>query len=103
MITDSSERFITAQLGMVTELLTNYGPISRLWWDHYASWVGLSWGACGPHAGGAACPIENNVSSFPAAYPRFVALVRKLSPSTVVCPGPDCDGHRGEGGLGQYP
>ena len=99
----STKRFVEAQLGMVTELLTNYGHISRLWWDHYASSVGLTWGACGPHSGGAACPIEDNVSSFPAAYPQFVALVRKLSPKTIICPGPDCDGHRGEDGVGQYP
>jgi hypothetical protein len=86
---------------MTSELLTNYctGCISRLWWDHYSSWVGPGWGACGAHAGGAACPN----GSFPAAFPRFVALVRELSPSTIICPGPDCDGHRGEDGVGQYP
>lgn len=86
----SAEEFVTAQLGMLTELLTNYGTdyVSRLWWDHYPS-------GCG---GLAPCPD----GSFPAAWPRFIELVRKLSPSTIICPGPDCDGHQGESGLGKY-
>ena len=87
----TAEAFIEAQLGMLTELLTNYGDdyVSRLWWDHYAS-------GCG---GLAPCPE----GSFPAAWPRFVQLVRELSPSTMICPGPDCDGHQGESGIATYP
>lgn len=87
----SAERFVEAQLGMLRELLTNYGTdyVSRLWWDHYPD-------GCG---GLAPCPE----GSFPDAWPRFVSLVRELSPSTIICPGPDCDGHQGESGLAQYP
>ena len=91
----TSERFVRAQLGMLTELLTNYGTdyVSRLWWDHY------------PHGCGGLAPCPKG--SFPDAWPRFVALVRQLSPSTVICPGPDCDGHQGsphhESGMGFYP
>jgi len=87
----SADEFVRRQLGMLTELLTNYGTdyVSRLWWDHYP-------GGCG---GLAPCPD----GSFPAAWPEFVDLVRKLSPSTIICPGPDCDGHQGESGLGKYP
>ena len=86
-----AEEFVTRQLGMLRELLTNYGKdyVSRLWWDHYPS-------GCG---GLAPCPN----GSFPAAWPRFVKLVREVSPSTIICPGPDCDGHQGEGGEGKYP
>jgi alpha-L-fucosidase len=31
-----AEEFVTRQLGMLRELLTNYGKdyVSRLWWDH---------------------------------------------------------------------
>ena len=115
----SPSQFIDAQLGMLGELLTNYGSnvVSRLWWDHYATY-NPSWGGCAANCsapgnpdcrppagyfskanGGANCPN----GSFPAAWPRFVALVRKLSPSTIICPGPDCDGHQGEGGTGRYP
>lgn len=87
----SSEEFILAQLGMLEELLTNYGSnyVSRLWWDHYLQ-------SCG---GLSPCPE----GSFPEAWPRFVQLVRRLSPSTIICPGPDCDGHQGESGMGRYP
>jgi len=87
----SSDEFVERQLGMLRELLTNYGEnyVSRLWWDHYPS-------GCG---GLAPCPE----GSFPAAWSRFVKLVRELSPSTIICPGPDCDGHQGESGLGKYP
>jgi len=87
----SADAFVEAQLGMLRELLTNYGDdyVSRLWWDHYPS-------GCG---GLAPCPE----GSFPDAWPRFVNLVRELSPSTVICPGPDCDGHQGESGVGKYP
>lgn len=87
----SAEEFVERQLGMLTELLTNYGEnyVSRLWWDHYP-------GGCG---GLAPCPE----GSFPDAWPRFVQLVRTLSPSTIICPGPDCDGHQGESGIGKYP
>jgi hypothetical protein len=87
----SAEAFVVAQLGMLRELLTKYGDdyVSRLWWDHYPS-------GCG---GLAPCPT----GSFPDAWPRFVQLVRDVSPSTVICPGPDCDGHQGESGDGVYP
>ena len=62
----SAEAFIEAQLGMLKELLTNYGTdyVSRLWWDHYPS-------GCG---GLAPCPN----GSFPDAWPQFVNLVREV-------------------------
>ena len=85
--------FVHQQLGMTSELLSNYGTISRLWWDHYPR-------GC---AGWAACPN----GSFPEAWPQFINLVRRLSPTTIICPGPDCTGHAGDGdhesGNGWYP
>lgn len=30
-----ADQFVKAQMGMITEVLTEYGDISRLWWDHY--------------------------------------------------------------------
>jgi alpha-L-fucosidase len=86
----SASEFVRRQLGMLEELLTKYElPPSRLWWDHYPS-------GCG---GLAPCPN----GSFPAAWPQFVELVRAKSPATIICPGPDCDGHQGESGLATYP
>ena len=88
--------FIQAQLGMLRELLTNYGHdyVSRLWWDHYSPWDDSCSGD--PNV---ACPA----GSFPDAWWSFVELVRQVSPSTIICPGPDCDGHQGESAEGVYP
>lgn len=89
----SAEEFVQTQLGMLNELLTNYDlQPSRLWWDHYGK------GCAGEH-GLNPCPE----GSFPDAWVRFVDLVRALSPDTIICPGPDCDGHQGESGVGKYP
>eukprot|EP01043_Picozoa_sp_COSAG02_P015421 COSAG02_NODE_658_length_18775_cov_3.825712_10_plen_560_part_00 len=90
--------YVKMQLGMLRELLTKYGNgtdyVSRLWWDHYAPWPD---GCSGdPNV---ACPV----GSFPDAWIEFVQLVRKISPSTILCPGPDCDGHQGENMMGSYP
>eukprot|EP00928_Gymnodinium_smaydae_P044665 TRINITY_DN29797_c0_g1_i1.p1 TRINITY_DN29797_c0_g1~~TRINITY_DN29797_c0_g1_i1.p1 ORF type:complete len:476 (+),score=48.44 TRINITY_DN29797_c0_g1_i1:37-1464(+) len=86
----SAKEFIRLQLGMLEELLTKYElPPSRLWWDHYPK-------GCG---GLAPCPE----GSFPDAWPLFVKLIREKSPDTIICPGPDCDGHQGESGLATYP
>lgn len=46
------------------------------------------------------CPY----GALPAAWPRFIELVRRMSPSTVICPGPDCDTRYRHTGLhGVYP
>ena len=34
------EAFVKAQYGMITEALTHYGFIDRLWWDHYEDGCG---------------------------------------------------------------
>ena len=110
----SPEEFLDAQAGMLTELLTNYGNdyVSRLWWDHYGEdggqrpGNGYASGGCwkpgtpklGPN------PVLCPYGAFPAAWPRFIELVRKLSPSTIICPGPDCDSLYQHSGLaGTYP
>jgi alpha-L-fucosidase len=90
--------YVEAQLGMLRELLTKYGNgtdyVSRLWWDHYSPCIDSCSGD--PNV---ACPA----GSFPDAWILFVQLVRDISPSTIICPGPDCDGHMGEAGMGVYP
>jgi alpha-L-fucosidase len=85
----SPEIFVEKQLNMTKEVLTKYGPVRRLWWDHFD-------GSCG---GLSECP-----GGFPEAWPRFVDLVREVSPSTIIGTGPDI-GHSagGESGDGSYP
>lgn len=90
----TAEAFVEAQLGMLTELLENYDlKPSRLWWDHYPKDCSSKKSWLNP------CPV----GSFPDAYPKFIELVREKSPDTIICPGPDCDGHQGESGIANYP
>eukprot|EP01006_Ploeotia_vitrea_P006451 TRINITY_DN13168_c0_g1_i1.p1 TRINITY_DN13168_c0_g1~~TRINITY_DN13168_c0_g1_i1.p1 ORF type:complete len:468 (-),score=20.02 TRINITY_DN13168_c0_g1_i1:91-1452(-) len=85
----SPKKFIELQLGMTKELLTNYGPISRLWWDHYPR-------GCGRLA---MCP-----GGFPDGWTQFIKEVRSLSPNTLMGTGPDVEhSHGGESGDGSYP
>lgn len=111
----SADAFVEAQLGMLTELLTKYGTdyVSRLWWDHYGGPESGPGNHGEPGSGG--CwepgtpkrgpnPVMCPYGALPAAWPRFIELVRRMSPSTVICPGPDCDTRYRHTGLhGVYP
>ena len=79
--------FLERQVMALTELLTQYGPISRLWWDNYAI------GCCQPvtHPG-FYCPGGGTTSTPSSGCPGWqvvIDLVRDLSPTTAVVPGPD--------------
>eukprot|EP00038_Savillea_parva_P004337 m.136574 g.136574 ORF g.136574 m.136574 type:complete len:630 (+) comp11439_c0_seq6:204-2093(+) len=85
---DAPDVYLNKQLGMLTELLTQYGPIDRLWFDFYGR-------GCAPGQ----CPGD----LFPNAWPTVVSHVRTLSPHTMMLPGPDgCEGPT-ETGDGFYP
>jgi alpha-L-fucosidase len=88
----TAERFIEVQLAQLRELLTMYGPINRLWWDHYDQGRGKD-GRLSP------CPP----AAFPDGWLAFIEEARRISPDTIICPGPDCTGHLGEAGSGSYP
>jgi len=94
----SAEQFLELQHAQLRELLTEYGPVSRLWWDHYLLDAFGEGETCNP-GGHTPCPQ----GSFPAAWASFTAQVRAESPGTLICPGPDCMGHLWEGGMGTYP
>ncbi|EDQ84293.1 uncharacterized protein MONBRDRAFT_30422 [Monosiga brevicollis MX1] len=93
----TAERFYHAQMGMITEVLTRYGFISRLWWDHFNQ-------GCG---GLSECPACQNTSSpycFPQAWHAFEQLVRNVSNETLLGTGPDVrHSGGGETGVGDYP
>ena len=61
---------------ILTELLTNYGPIHRLWFDHW----------CTARPDG---PYAHGNSNNGTQYFHWVNLIRSLSRSTLVLPGPD--------------
>ena len=81
-------------LGMLEELLTLYGPLSRLWWDGFAT-------ACGSSSNGTCRTSRNGAPSYSCSRPNeimapdcsawfdFVELVRRVSPGTLMVPGPD--------------
>jgi len=84
--------YLRRQLGMLTELITNYGTIDRLWLDLYGA-------GCGQAGKVPLCPQ----GVFPVAWGELVDLVRKTSPSTMMLPGPDGCENPHEGGIGVYP
>jgi alpha-L-fucosidase len=73
----NSTAYLATQLAMLRELLTRYGHIDRIWFD--------LWGdACGRFGSG--CP-KGALDS--PGYDKITALVRSLSPRTVMLPGVD--------------
>ena len=85
---DAPDDYLDRQLGMLTQLMTQYGPIYRFWFDQF----GFS-----SRAG------ESPAGLFPAAWANVSDHVRRISPSTLMLPGPDGCLNPGEGGGGVYP
>ena len=73
---ESSDVYLRRQKGMLSELLSNYGTIDRLWLDFYGA-------GCGAEGQPPLCP--QNV--FPDAWQDIVAHVRHMSPLTMMLPG----------------
>jgi hypothetical protein len=67
---------------MTAELLTQYGPIARLWWDDYGLTRRRRLTSTYPSTG-------RNPGGFPAAFSNFTEHVRSLQNKTVILPGPD--------------
>ena len=93
--------YLEHQVMALTELLTNYGPVARFWWDNYGI------GCCQPvtHEG-LYCPGGGTKSTPSAACPGWQLLidtVRALSPTTAIVPGPDGCLVNGEVFGGTYP
>ena len=93
--------YLDRQVEVLTELLTNYGPIDRLWWDNYAI------GCCQPVTHQFLyCDGGSTFSTPGPSCPGWQVLidtVRALSPSTAIVPGPDGCLVNGEELGGTYP
>jgi hypothetical protein len=83
----TTEQYFAAQRDMLTELLTNYGPIPRMWWDMVGMSMGRPW----------------NPGGFPAMFGNLSAHAKALAPDTILLPGPDGCLVGGETGSGAYP
>ena len=91
----SATEYLDTQLAMLRELLTRYGHIDRVWFDFFGD-------ACGRF--GAGCP-KGALGDGASGYAKITALVRELSPGTVMLPGVDgcLDDAAVENGEGVYP
>ena len=89
----TAEDYLATQLAMLRELLTRYGHIDRVWFDFWGD-------SCGRFGSG--CPKGALGRS---GYGNITALVRQLSPGTVMLPGVDgcLDDVAVENGEAAYP
>ena len=83
----SIERYVEIQAQMLTELLTGYGPIPRMWWDMTSSDLSPDY----------------NPGGWPGLFRNLSAHAKGLAPATVLLPGPDGCLVGGETGSGSYP
>lgn len=81
------DRYVEIQRNMLTELLTGYGPITRMWWDMYQLNMGKEW----------------NPGMSTASWDDLITHTRSLAPQTMLLPGPDGCLVGGESGDGSYP
>jgi alpha-L-fucosidase len=81
------ERYFEIQRDQLTELLTNYGFIPRMWWDMVGLSMGEPW----------------NPGGFPQLFKNLSAHAKSLAPTTLLLPGPDGCLVGGETGNGAYP
>ena len=93
----SEAAYLEQQVTVLTELLTNYGPVDRLWWDEYAVHNPKQFQA------GFSCPDGHPDPVGCPAWTALIDLVRELSPSTAIVPGPDGCLVNSEAPGGTYP
>lgn len=84
---NTPEKYLEIQTAMLTELLTKYGPIPRMWWDMVGMRIGQPW----------------NPGGFPGNFLNLSAHAKALAPTTLLLPGTDGCLVGGESGSGSYP
>jgi hypothetical protein len=100
---DSVEKYFDVQKQMLTELLTNYGPIARLWWDNYGLPGRRRRRRRLASEGGGKPDPGHNPGGFPALFSNLTEHVHSLQAETIMIPGPDGCLVGGEKGTGAYP
>lgn len=94
-ITDPDE-YVNIELQLLQELITNYGPISRIWFDNFL----LDASSCQPPPNQNQAFTGNNVEP---TWAKIIGTVLLNSPNTFLFPGPGGCLNPGEAGSGVYP
>jgi alpha-L-fucosidase len=95
-ITDPEE-YVQVELALLQELLTTYGPVSRIWFDNFF----LDATSCqpAPNQNAAFVGQENLMKT----WSRIIGSAQLVSPNTLLFPGPGGCLNPGEAGSGVYP
>ena len=90
----TAQTYLDIQLTMLTELLTSYGPIYRLWFDFYMLDTAYSQPQVVPGFTG---------DALATTWETIIGHVKQISPNTLMLPGPDGCLNPTESGDGVYP
>jgi hypothetical protein len=95
-----ADEYVAQQVTSLTELLTSYGHIDRLWWDNFA----LDGSIYQPvtHEGWV-CPGNVLNATLCPAWQTMIDTVRSVSPGTAMVPGADGCLVNAESAGGTYP
>jgi alpha-L-fucosidase len=94
-VTDPTE-YVDTEIALLQELLSEYGPVARIWFDNFL----LDVTSCQP------APNQNAAFVGPNLFPtwsRILGAVQLASPDSFVFPGPGGCLNPGEAGSGVYP
>ena len=90
------DTYVNIQIQLLDELLTNYGPISRIWFDNFL----LDASTCQPSTDQNSAFVGNNVQT---TWSKIIGNAFLNSPNTLLFPGPGGCLNPGEAGSGVYP
>ena len=94
-ITDPAE-YVEIEIALLQELLTQYGPIARIWLDNFL----LDATTCQPAPNQNAAFVGNALMS---TWSQIIGAAQLVSPNTFLFPGPGGCLNPGEAGAGVYP
>jgi hypothetical protein len=89
-------QFVDTEISLLQELLTEYGPISRIWFDNFL----LDVTTCQPAPNQNAAFVGKNLLP---TWSRIIGAAQLASPNTFLFPGPGGCLNPGEAGSGVYP
>jgi alpha-L-fucosidase len=94
-VSDPSQ-FVDTEISLLQELLSEYGPIPRIWFDNFL----LDVTTCQPAPNQNAAFVGKNLLP---TWSRIIGAAQLVSPNTFLFPGPGGCLNPGEAGSGVYP